>query len=76
MSQILHQQLVQLRGKATVWLDTGYAGGLIPRYGICNNLDLAEDDQVLLADLLASWPDGAGNMDYPVPHLRCLSAGA
>ena len=68
MSHTLHQQLVQLRRRATAWLAKGHVPGFVPTYGICRHPKLHPDTSALLADLLASWPGGSGDRDYPVPH--------
>lgn len=68
MSQTLHQQLVNLRGRAKAWLEGEQDERFYPSYGICDNLRLDEVDFDLLDDLIASWPGGSGSEDYPVLH--------
>lgn len=61
----LHQQLVELRGKAEAWLEGEEPGGFCPEFGICPNLPREYD---LLRDLMATWPGGTGDARCPVPH--------
>lgn len=68
MSQNLHQKLVKLRGWVTAWINDEDVEEFDPTFGICINLELTEDEQDLLADLMALWPDSSGDRNYPVPH--------
>ena len=68
LHQGLHQQLVELRGRAEAWLAEGYAEGFIPKFGICHHLKINPDERTHLTDLLATWPAGTGCGDHPVPH--------
>ena len=71
MSQTLHQQLLEVRGRARAWLAEESGHGLAPSFGICNQLSLSVVDEDLLGDLCAEWPSGSGDRDYPVPHPDC-----
>ena len=68
MSQTLHQQLVELRGRAKAWLATGYAEGFLPWHGICGALRLDPLDRAPFDDLMSQWPGHSGDKTYPVPH--------
>ena len=68
LHQILHLQLVQLRGEARDWADGRPSRGFDPGVGICHNLNLSEAGRGALGDLLARWPAGTGDRIYPVPH--------
>ena len=67
MSHTLHQQLVELRGRAEAWLEGEEPKGFRPELGICENLP-AQCDGDLLYSLMAAWPAGTGDRFYPVPH--------
>ena len=68
MNHTLHQQLVQLRCDAADWVDGLPAEGFSPWRGICHHLDLSAEGRNQFDVLLAAWPDGTGNKEYPVPH--------
>ena len=68
MSQTLHQQLVQLRGRAKAWLEGEKPEGFEPMLGICQNLPREPRKDDLLRDMMAAWPGGSGDEGYPVPH--------
>ena len=67
MSQTLHQELVQLRGRSKIWLESEIPYGFCPELGICQNLPRHCND-AFFDGLLATWPEGTGDQDYPVPH--------
>ena len=47
MNHTLHQQLVELRGKASAWLEGEKPEGFCPELGICENLpELGRHDQI------------------------------
>ena len=64
----VHRKLVELRGRAADWIDTGRADGFEPATGICDNLVLTMDERAFLGDLMALWPGNSGNWYCPVPH--------
>lgn len=66
--QVLHQELLQLRGWAKAWLEGRDSGRFFPCGGICSNLKLDDANFDLLRDLMKAWPAGTGKGDYPVPH--------
>lgn len=69
MSQTLHQELVQLRGRARLWVETGDCEQFLPCCGICANLGLLSGaDSDLLDDLLDRWPGSTGDSLFQVPH--------
>ena len=68
MSQTLNRRLVELRGQAKAWLDTGHRYKFSPEHGICKNLPGERYDRSLLYDLMAAWPDGTSDDCFPVPH--------
>ena len=82
MSQTLHQELVQLRGRAKAWLEGENPEGFYAHRGLCHNLSLDELDVGYLRYLMAAWPGGSGRGLFPVPHpvkkpwLACQGANA
>ena len=70
LHQNLHQQLVQLRGWARLWVDGLPLAGFKPWRGICHHLELSAMGWDQLEVLLAAWPEGTGSESYPVPHPR------
>ena len=68
MNHTLHQQLVELRGKASAWLEGEKPEGFCPGHGICDNLPNERRKCGLLRDMMAAWPGGSGDEGYPVPH--------
>ena len=65
--QTLHQELVELHIRASEWLEGGKPYGFCPEFGICLNLPRHCND-AFFEGLLATWPEGTGDQDYPVPH--------
>ena len=70
LHQILHLQLVQLRDQARNWVDGLTLAGFKPWRGICHHLELSAMGWDQLEVLLAAWPGGTGDENYPVPHPR------
>ena len=68
MSQILHQELLQIRGRAKAWLEWRDFEGFSPMFGICQNLPRKKLDCGRLLDLMTDWPNGSGVNGFPVPH--------
>ena len=68
LHQTLHQQLVQLRGRAKAWLEGEDPEGFYAYGGLCHNLTLDELGRSYLRDLMARWPGGSGYRFHPVPH--------
>ena len=68
MNQTLHQELVQLRGRARAWLAGGSPEQFSPLYGICNSVKLERPDRALMNALIDQWPGHSGADSYPVPH--------
>lgn len=66
--QTLHQQLVQLRGRAKAWLEGEPDEWFNPYCGLCSNTALGASYLGYLRDLMARWPGGSGYRHYPVPH--------
>ena len=66
--QTLHQELLQLRGRAKAWLEGEEPEGFHPDLGACSNLQLNPHCLALLGVLLAVWPGGSGDDLFPVPH--------
>ena len=80
MNRTLHQQLVELRGRAKAWLEGEPDERFNPYCGLCSNIALGASYLGYLRDLMARWPGGSGSRAFPVPHpteppsLACLSA--
>lgn len=68
LTQILHLQLMQLRGRSRAWAAGLPAPGFDPGVGICHNLSLSGAGHDELGELIARWPAGTGNNAYVVRH--------
>ena len=60
LHQNLHQQLVELHGRATAWVEGERPEGFYSRSGICDNLVLDASARGFMFELMAAWPNGTG----------------